>query len=75
LTAVDVEVWGPKDEFFVIGMSNHSVIDACRDQVTLGDLDRNILHSKAPRGRKVKAFIFPDASKSVSRKHSDLQLA
>lgn len=70
------EVWGPKDGYWVLGFNNSSLVDAIRQQMSLGDSKEVMggIYGSAVKGRPFEAFIIPESAPTVIRKEtSDAQ--
>lgn len=72
---VDAEVTGQKDQFFVLGFANGSLVSALRAQLYAGDSDEVMTGAYAghKKGRGFEAFIVPESSPTVRRIYTDVQ--
>jgi len=65
----NAEIWGDPSKYMILGFNNSSLVDACKKQLTEGDLLESMggIYGDQPVGRRFEAFIIPEAARSVSR--------
>lgn len=66
---INAQIWGNREEIFVLGFANSSFVDALRAQIKHGDQEGMMPYTGGfvRKGRDFTAFIIPESAPSVKR--------
>lgn len=66
--AINAQIWGNREEIFVLGFANSTFIDALRAQIKDGDQTGMMPYGGGfeRKGRDFTAFIIPESASSIT---------